>query len=451
MAIINDPDQLYTGEVTFDHTTYEITLNNGTGNLDDNGVPMGVLYSYAKELWKSDATLIAHPFPFNAIDTDAGKFEVGYNGSEYNDWKFVNDATRKLVRQAGWVEYQEATGDTPVAEFAGITTLGNIDATSKTVGDKAYYYFSSDKAGTRTEFTYAGAVDEAIKIYGDASNGNVNYKSDVLTVAIRQYDKTYGQSTTTEIGKTVKAQLLTFAISESADANVSNNDTTTDAYGVTVTWEVSPVSRNIDGVTPTDFSITINGNNKTRYQIYEAVQSLLRKTTDIDENTGGHIGLVTDQLLRFDGATLVTSQGVFITNLPEADKNDVKFYDDANNLKEYPYSASGIISFNANLVNDGAAEYWMYYTSTFGTASPVQVLDYDDNAITGTVSGSSVEFTYDYDADTDGGGAGNDKSVTVVAIGLNNAQYVLAEGTIFRTKQNGISLVSSLERNYSNT
>ena len=79
----------------------------------------------------------------------------------------------------------------------------------------------------------------------------------------------------------------------------------------------------------------------------------------------------------------------------------------------------------------------------------------DDNSgtdISGTVGGSaSVAFDFDYDGNTQGGRtAGTDANVTVVAIGLNTAQYVAATGTITRATGQNISLVAPLERNYSN-
>lgn len=90
----------------------------------------------------------------------------------------------------------------------------------------------------------------------------------------------------------------------------------------------------------------------------------------------------------------------------------------------------------------------MYYSDNFGTSSAELVLDNNDSAIQGSVTGSTASFTYNYDNNTSGGGAGIDKNVTVVAIGLETAQYVIAQGTITRSNQNSISLVSSLERNY---
>jgi hypothetical protein len=91
-------------------------------------------------------------------------------------------------------------------------------------------------------------------------------------------------------------------------------------------------------------------------------------------------------------------------------------------------------------------------TGNFGTSDAVTVLDTDSDPIAGNVSAAtSYNFTFDYDGNVQGGRTPEtDAAVTVVAIGLQNAQYVLAEGTIGRTTNNVITLVSALERNYDN-
>lgn len=71
--------------------------------------------------------------------------------------------------------------------------------------------------------------------------------------------------------------------------------------------------------------------------------------------------------------------------------------------------------------------------------------------IAGNVTGAQVQFTFDYDGNVQGGRtSGADAAVTVVAIGLDKAQYVKATSTIGRSNANSVSLVASLERNYSN-
>jgi hypothetical protein len=71
----------------------------------------------------------------------------------------------------------------------------------------------------------------------------------------------------------------------------------------------------------------------------------------------------------------------------------------------------------------------------------------------GLVGGSSsVQYGYDYDTNDQRGtaSAGEIAPITVVAIGLSNAQYVLATGTIDRTNANIVTLTAPTERNYAN-
>jgi hypothetical protein len=79
----------------------------------------------------------------------------------------------------------------------------------------------------------------------------------------------------------------------------------------------------------------------------------------------------------------------------------------------------------------------------------------DNNAsvdISGNISGrAEIPFDYDYDGNVQGGRtAATDADVTIVAIGLNSAQYVVATGTITRATGVNFSLVAPLERNYTN-
>ena len=65
---------------------------------------------------------------------------------------------------------------------------------------------------------------------------------------------------------------------------------------------------------------------------------------------------------------------------------------------------------------------------------------------------ASIVLSYSYDSNIDRGPAssGTDAPITVVALGLNSAQYVNATGTITRSTSNTVSLTSPLERNYAN-
>ena len=74
--------------------------------------------------------------------------------------------------------------------------------------------------------------------------------------------------------------------------------------------------------------------------------------------------------------------------------------------------------------------------------------------MSGKVAGSSSKsFTFAYDTNVQRGSGSDaeDAPVTVVAIGLAGAQYVLTTGTITRSTSNSFSLVAPTERNYNNS
>ena len=213
--------------------------------------------------------------------------------------------------------------------------------------------------------------------------------------------------------------------------------------------------------------------------IYTSVQYQLRQETNIDKaehfsisNPITYLGKRTDSLLSFVGDTLVTSNGVYVFPLKNADTNAVDFYDVSGSVVRFPFVSTGTLQFDANIQADFSASYFMFFTNlgneggdstgSFGLPDAVIVNDNDGDPITGSLRDnggqitSSVGFTFDYDGNTQGGRTAgsaetpNDAGVTVVAIGLASAAYVTVTSTITRTKANNISLVAALERNYEN-
>ncbi len=438
MALITDPDDLNQGtEITIDTSGQTIALAVA-GNLSNDGVTGQALYSFLKEEWKNDASLIPYPFPMVSITPEQFEF--------IQDWVPANDTTRNLIRTAGWREITAA--DAVEREYMGIISLGNIDG-----ADTPYFAFSSDSA--KTDFDFAGTINQAIQTFGDASNGNFDKRSDTLTVYIRAQGKTYGSATSTSIGLTGLNYIANrFPLAEAADSKVSASDaaiSTTDPYtGMSITYGAT--TRTIGGVSY-NFDVIVDGNSGTTQQIYEFVQYSLRQSSDIDDGAGTQVGQLADSLMNFQGDTLKTTTGVAIDGFQASDRNNLVFTDTGGTERTFPFLATGTISFNANLVNDSDAIYRMFFTSGFGTGSAILVDDNSGTDISGSVGGaSSVAFDFDYDGNTQGGRtAGTDAAVTVVAIGLDGAQYVSASATIARATGQNISLVAPLERNYDNS
>jgi len=450
MAIITDPDDLNQGtEITINTTTKEITLTT-TGNLSNDGVTGQAFYSFLKEEWKNDATLIPYPFPMVSITPEQFEF--------IKDWTPTNDATRNLLRSCGWREITSA--DVVEREYMGIISLGNIESTSQ-----PYYAFSSDIASN--DFDFTGIINQGIQTFGNATNGNFDKRNDTLTVFIRTQGNTYGSATSTSIGLTSLNYIANrFPLSEETDLKITASDldiqNNTPYTGMSIRLYPSTQNRTIGGVSY-NFGVIIDGNSGTSEQIYEFVQHQLRQTTDIDVDAGqDNIGNLQDEMLEFIGDTLKTKLinngdggggGVFIDDYQDADVNRLVFVDSTGTERTFPFVASGSLIFNANASNDSDFVYRMFFTSGFGTGSAILVDDNDGADISGNLNGaSSVSFTFDYDNNTQGGRTqGTDANVTVVAIGLENAQYVAAQSTITRAAGQNISLVAPLERNYDNS
>jgi hypothetical protein len=437
MALITDPDNLNQGtEITISTSAKTIALAVA-GNLSNDGVTMQALYSFLKEEWKSDGNLIPYPFPMVSITPEQFEFIEG--------WVPSNDTTRNLIRSAGWREINDS--DAIEREYMGIISLGNIDNT-----DTAYYAFSTDTS--KTDFDFTGPINQAIQTFGDSSNGNIDKRSDTLTVYIRAQGKTYGSATSTSIGLTALNYIANrFPLAESADSKVTASDstisTTAPYTGMSITY--GAVTRSIGGVSY-NFGVVVDGNQGTAEQIYEFVQYSLRLSSDIDAGAGSQDGSLADSLMSFAGEALSTTTGVYIDDFQTNDTNRLSFTDTGGTVRTFPFVAAGTISFNANLVSDSDAIYRMFFTSGFGTGSALLVDNNSGVDISGTIGGNeTIAFDFDYDGNTQGGRtAGTDASVTVVAIGLDTAQYVSATATITRATGQNISLVAPLERNYDN-
>jgi hypothetical protein len=326
--------------------------------------------------------------------------------------------------------------------------LGNIDSS-----DTPYYAFSSDSA--KTDFAFTGPINQAIQTFGDASNGNFDKRSDTLTLYIRAQGKTYGSSTSTIIGLTELNYIANrFSLSGVADSNITASDsdiaTTAPYTGMSITYGAT--TRTIGGVSY-NYDVVVNGNNGNTQQINEFVQYKLRQATDIDDGAGTQVGQLENSLMGFVGDKLKTTTGVYIDNFQASDRNNLVFTDTGGTERAFGFLSTGTISFNTNLVSDPDAIYRMFFTSGFGSGSAIIVDDNSGTDISGTVGGaSSVAFDFDYDGNTQGGRtAGTDAEVTVVAIGLEGAQYVSTTHTITRATGQNISLVAPLERNYDNS
>lgn len=448
MAIITDPDSLaLTTDIVIDTSTKKIEIKT-TGAVTDAGSTGGVsgqcLYSFLKEEWKTSSTFIKYPFPMEAITPEQFEF--------INGWAPKDDITRDLIRTAGWAE--KNTSGTVLRKYMGVVSLGSLGST-----DQPYFRWNT---GAKTNFTYQGPVNQAVQIYGDASNGNFDYSDggDTFTLYVREQGKTYASANNSSIGASTLSYITyRFPLSNDIDQNISASDatisTTAPYTNISVEYFTTDQMRNIDGTSaPFRIIVTDTGASATTQQIYEKLQYLLRQNSDIDSGTGTVIGATADSLASFLGDTLVGSTGLAIDNLNSNYLNSVSLYDYNGINRIYPFIAAGTINFGT-YAGSGDFEYTMFFTSTpggdFGTDDAIIVNDSSNTPITGTYSGSSVNFTFAYDSNTQGGRtAGVSPAVKLVGLGLSGGQYISVDYTITRAAGQSILLSPAQERNYQN-
>lgn len=417
--------------VIVDLSAYTIKVN---AEMD-----MQAFYSALMDYWHNTAGMSMYSFPFNAIDDTSAKYQLGYDGTTYNGWNFLDVTSKKNIKNAGFRIYN--TNGTIAEEWFGvITPPGQIADT-----DQPYYILVSTDAPTN--FTFTGPVNEPIQVYGDATHGSFD-KRTFFKMFVREQGKVYASAQLSDAGRTKTGPYAqSFGLANSTDLKITHNDATVNAApytNLTITYYASNQLKTIGTTANIPFKIVIDNTtaNMTRYQIYERIQYLLRQTADIDGAGGTASGKVADQVCYFVGETLYTN--AFIQNLAADDINSVIFIDANGTQRQYPYAASGTFQFNSVLQTAGA-KYTVYFKTVgtgFGTAGAIVVNDKDGNPLSGTInSRSSIGFTFDYDGNTQGSRAPATNAlceIVVTAPGV--AKYTIVEFTITRANGQNVSV-----------
>lgn len=328
MSLITDPDDLNQGtEVIIDTSALTVQLVVA-GNMTLEGVTGQALYSFLIEEWKNDNALIPFPFPMFAVFAEEFEF--------VDDWTLADLTSVNLVKTSGFA-YRNSAGNI-VEMCSGVITLG-------TVGGTDQIYHNSD--GTATDFSQPGAVNEVLSVLSDP-NGDGDYadgydRRGALKLFLRVQGKTYDDVDLTDIGITqLDYRAYRFPLSNDTDGKVTQPDVVVDLYGVTVGFYATPQPVSIDG-TDYDFGVIVQGNSRTAEEIYMAVQSLLRKATDINSEANPIVGKLAPALMAFIGDDLGTffvdnpfggGGGVFINGLQTGDLSRVTFQDNTNTTRQ---------------------------------------------------------------------------------------------------------------------
>jgi hypothetical protein len=425
MAKLTDPDDLTysvnsaTNMLRIDTTAKTIQLVAGGALVAKDGVTGQCLFSKLKEVIKASSTLISVPLPIREMIHDESMELI-------NGWTFADTTTLKMVRDCG-VAYVNTAGAV-TAMFACIVTLGAV------LSGAPYFVQSSSTTASAGSFTHVNlsttfGVNELVQIYSDTNGDGTpdyDYRS-YFKVFLREQGKTYDESSNTDIGySTLTYKKYNFPITHAADAGVTADDTTVDAYtGLAIQWYAAAQSASLGSNGPYDFHVLITGNNKTHNEIYSWVQRQLRKTTDIDaDGTNAKNGNVTAALVRMDGTTLKTiyqaAGGVHIVSPNAASLNNISEQDDTQAYRTYPLSVAVECEFDSYLTGDADSYFWVFATADYGTPGATPLLDSSSAQMKGAAT-SNTSFAYTYSTDV---------PLTGVALGKAGAKIATVTTTL---------------------
>lgn len=301
-----------------------------------------------------------------------------------------------------------------------------------------------DTAGTPRSFGIVVDVGTHSGVDGAGANGATSMTTAAGGVTIANY---YGGKLTIHNG----AAKGTYTIAASG-GSATSIPLTTGLLGI-----ASGASFTLQRATPVSASLQ---------QIYTKIQYQLRQNSNINGLSSGTsvTGKTAVQQLNFVGPTLNAGfyaptnlagggTGVTIMGYASSDVNSFVSYDNTANARQYPYSSAGTINPNANLTSGGTGYYRMYFTTNpagnYGTANAVTVNDASGQPIAGTITGSTINFTFDYTGNVQGGRTGNtDAAVTVVAGNPGKGKPVVATGTLTASKSISLTLVAETDRSY---
>lgn len=531
-------------ELTIDETLKTFTLNVAGNLVAKDGVTLQALYSKFVELWATP-TYQDSPFPMYAIDALSGQFQFGTDGATFSGWKPATDATRQMLRDGGWSEFNSA--GTLARQYAGIVGLGSVSAGSQ-------LYWQRTSTGAPTNFTFTDQCNEGIQVFGNVAADASTTTFDSRTYFkgyVREYNFKYKDSILADTGKTATgANLVNLLLSNEADLDITSNDvgiTASPFSEINVKYFASDFNKDIDTASaPRAFGIvvdvgthsgtdgagasaalaltsaaagiviatyyggtltihdgaakgvyTISGSggtttsipittgllgiasnasftlqratpvSATLQQIYTKIQYQLRQNTNINglASAGAVTGKTASILLNFVGSELKAGffaptnangggTGVTIMGYRTADTNSFVSYDNTATTRSYPFAAAGVISFNTPLIGAGSS-YRLMFTAPpgagndYGESGAITVNNASGIPITGTISSGSLSFDYDYDGNVQGGfTGGTDRPVTLVGVRPGSGKFVVATGSLTRSKAISLSLVAEADRVY---
>lgn len=406
MAKIIDPDDLVVsstegnlgvdGNIWLNTTNKTIALAAYGSLVAKDGVTGNAIWAKMVDLWTTSA-YNKFPYPMNIIDARSGQYIFGQDpGGTYNGWKPLGDTTRQMVRDAGWSEY--SSGGVLNRQYVGMVALASG------FPSLAQFYYQKDSTESGVDFTFDDAPNEAIQVYGDASNGDFDDRT-FFKLYCREPSYLYDDAVLGDVGETgTGAYKVALPIAVGSDLDIQDVDAfvaksvavsaatwsagtatiTTATHGLTNGDKVS-----ITGVAPEGYNVigTVTVTQTTEFEI--AI------TSDPGSYTSG--GLVKSF---YDAVKVRYFTGAFQRDIESSTGREFGIVVDAGTHSGIDGSAPGAASVLTTSAGGLTVNYWvggtlvLYEGTDEGTVFPITANTADTVTVTGTIaSGSGLSFT----------------------------------------------------------
>jgi hypothetical protein len=208
---------------------------DASNGMTVSGLTLKCLYSFLKDQWKNNSTLIKFPFPMTPITDEQFEFTNGWNLDQVDDTGTKGGAnvadtgsrgayTVDLIRTGGWsVNAGPGTNDTE--RWFSFISLGTLDS-----NDQIYYRQVDDTTSDPIDIVLTGAANQAIEFYsdpnGDGSTADGFNYSTFFEAFLRTWSKTYADANLADIGADggITYQAYRFPLANSTDVKVSTSE-----------------------------------------------------------------------------------------------------------------------------------------------------------------------------------------------------------------------------------
>jgi hypothetical protein len=464
---------------TFDHTSI------GGGAADANtlsnfdGITMRALYNFENSRRRVNETLRKYKRGTDGDYRFAGAFSF-VNGVKLDATALGDGSTdRNKIRGSGCIEYANTgDGQTDVDRiYHGILSLVDIQATTvpyfalTTATDE-----TTLQAATWTNFKRLGDINEMIQVLGstangDATAGNFDYTTRILTVRVRSWG--YNPGETTSVATSIaefSGNSAGYGVGESV--NPANSYALADVFGgaqiapwTGMTLEKLAAPQVETGFNEANGSFTWVLNNTlggTVQQCAAYLDAVALQNADIDSGAGTYNGQKGRAWYARNAAGKVVTAsiggaGLFIEGLSTPEKQNAIMTDNAGATKTYPFFPDVQVSVGAPAIADALAWYQCYYlngvaAADFDTAGAITVNDSAGNPVKGNVSANQVagkvSFPYAFDTNTQAGlPAAVDKDCVFIVEGDGGAAQAITFFTITRSPVVSVTCAPPVDNN----